>query len=43
MGDAKLAIETGVDGLDLVIGTSELLRQYSGASIMQAFCIFIIY
>lgn len=29
MGDAKLAVETGVDGLDLVIGTSELLRQHS--------------
>ncbi|KAL8826789.1 MAG: hypothetical protein Q9170_007269, partial [Blastenia crenularia] len=29
MGDAKLAVETGVDGLDLVIGTSELLREHS--------------
>ncbi|KAL8660419.1 MAG: hypothetical protein Q9202_006584 [Teloschistes flavicans] len=29
MGDAKLAVETGVDGLDLVIGTSELLQQHS--------------
>ncbi|KAF2235601.1 homocitrate synthase [Viridothelium virens] len=29
MGDAKLAVETGVDGLDLVIGTSDLLREHS--------------
>ena len=29
MDDAKLAVETGVDGLDVVIGTSSLLRQFS--------------
>ncbi|KAI1256282.1 Saccharopine dehydrogenase [Eutypa lata] len=29
MEDAKLAVKTGVDGLDLVIGTSSLLREFS--------------
>lgn len=29
MEDAKLAVQTGVDGLDLVIGTSSLLREFS--------------
>lgn len=29
MDDAKLAVETGVDGVDVVIGTSQFLRQYS--------------
>lgn len=29
MDDAKLAVETGVDGLDLVIGTSSILREFS--------------
>lgn len=29
MDDAKLAIDTGVDGLDVVIGTSSYLRQFS--------------
>ena len=29
MDDAKLAVKTGVDGLDLVIGTSSLLREFS--------------
>jgi homocitrate synthase len=29
MDDAKLAVETGVDGLDVVIGTSSLLREFS--------------
>ncbi|RKO98761.1 hypothetical protein CXG81DRAFT_30385 [Caulochytrium protostelioides] len=29
MDDAKIAVETGVDGLDLVIGTSSLLREFS--------------
>ncbi|MCJ1332321.1 Saccharopine dehydrogenase [Thelotrema lepadinum] len=29
MEDAMLAVKTGVDGLDLVIGTSSLLREYS--------------
>ncbi len=34
--DAKLAIETGVDGINLVIGTSAILRQFShGKSIQQ--------
>lgn len=27
--DAKLAVETGVSGLDVVIGTSSFLREYS--------------
>jgi len=29
MDDAKLAIETGVDGIDLVFGTSSVLREFS--------------
>ena len=29
MEDARLAVETGVDGLDVVIGTSSFLREYS--------------
>lgn len=29
MDDAKVAVETGVDGVDVVIGTSKFLRQYS--------------
>jgi homocitrate synthase len=29
MDDAKLAIETGVDGIDIVFGTSSYLRQFS--------------
>ncbi|KAF2645569.1 homocitrate synthase [Massarina eburnea CBS 473.64] len=29
MEDAKLAVETGVDGLDVVIGTSSYLREHS--------------
>ncbi|CDH53226.1 homocitrate synthase [Lichtheimia corymbifera JMRC:FSU:9682] len=29
MNDAKLAIDTGVDGLDVVIGTSSYLREFS--------------
>ncbi|KAI9226088.1 MAG: homocitrate synthase [Piptocephalis tieghemiana] len=29
MDDAKLAVETGVDGLDVVIGTSSYLREFS--------------
>ncbi|MFN2286187.1 MAG: homocitrate synthase, partial [Anaerolineae bacterium] len=29
MDDAKRAIETGVDGLDVVIGTSSMLREFS--------------
>lgn len=29
MDDARLAVETGVDGVDVVIGTSQFLRQYS--------------
>ncbi|KAJ1918188.1 homocitrate synthase lys21 [Mycoemilia scoparia] len=35
MGDAKLAIETGVDGLDVVIGTSSILREFSHGKDMQ--------
>ena len=29
MRDAKLAVDTGVDGLDIVIGTSSFLREHS--------------
>ena len=29
MRDATLAVETGVDGLDIVIGTSSFLREHS--------------
>jgi homocitrate synthase len=29
MEDAKLAVSTGVDGIDVVIGTSSMLRQFS--------------
>lgn len=29
MQDAKIAVETGVDGLDVVIGTSSYLREHS--------------
>lgn len=29
MDDARLAVATGVDGVDVVIGTSQFLRQYS--------------
>ena len=29
MEDARLAVETGVDGLDVVIGTSSFLREHS--------------
>lgn len=29
MEDAKVAVETGVDGVDLVIGTSQFLREHS--------------
>jgi homocitrate synthase len=29
MDDARMAVETGVDGLDVVIGTSSLLREFS--------------
>ena len=36
LDDAKLAVDTGVDGIDVVIGTSPMLRQYShGKSIPQ--------
>jgi homocitrate synthase len=35
MDDARLAVETGVDGLDLVIGTSHILREYSHGKDME--------
>ncbi|KAL2112605.1 hypothetical protein VUR80DRAFT_7030 [Thermomyces stellatus] len=35
MDDAKLAVETGVDGLDLVIGTSSFLREHSHGKDME--------
>lgn len=33
--DAKIAIDTGVDGVDVVIGTSSLLRQFSHGKGME--------
>ena len=35
MEDAKAAVETGVDGVDLVIGTSSYLRQFSHGKSME--------
>ncbi|CAH0048495.1 unnamed protein product [Clonostachys solani] len=35
MGDAKRAVEAGVDGVDLVIGTSRYLREYSHGKSME--------
>ena len=36
ISDAKLALETGVDGIDILIGTSSMLRQFShGKSIPE--------
>ncbi|PKS11472.1 hypothetical protein jhhlp_003236 [Lomentospora prolificans] len=35
MDDARLAVETGVDGLDVVIGTSSLLREHSHGKDME--------
>ncbi|RYP16072.1 hypothetical protein DL765_005330 [Monosporascus sp. GIB2] len=35
MDDAKKAVETGVDGVDLVIGTSSYLRQFSHGKSME--------
>jgi homocitrate synthase len=34
--DAKLALETGVDGIDVLIGTSSILRQFSHGKDMAA-------
>ena len=35
MDDARLAVETGVDGVDVVIGTSHLLREHSHGKDME--------
>lgn len=35
MDDARLAVETGVDGLDIVIGTSPQLMQHSHGKSMD--------
>ena len=35
MDDARMAVDTGVDGLDIVIGTSSFLREYSHGKDMQ--------
>lgn len=35
MDDAKKAVECGVDGVDLVIGTSHYLRKYSHGKSME--------
>jgi len=34
MDDARLAVETGVDGVDVVIGTSSYLREHSHGKVM---------
>jgi homocitrate synthase len=36
MDDARVAVETGVDGVDILIGTSSLLRQHSHGKDMTA-------
>lgn len=36
MDDARLAVETGVDGIDVVIGTSSLLRKFSHGKDIEA-------
>jgi homocitrate synthase len=35
MEDAKKAVECGVDGVDLFIGTSSFLREYSHGKSME--------
>lgn len=35
MDDARLAVDTGVDGLDIVIGTSPQLMQHSHGKSMD--------
>lgn len=35
MDDARIAVETGVDGLDIVIGTSPQLMQHSHGKSMD--------
>jgi len=35
MDDARIAVETGVDGVDVVIGTSSLLREFSHGKDME--------
>ena len=35
MDDARVAVETGVDGVDVVIGTSKFLREYSHGNDMN--------
>ena len=35
MDDAKVAVETGVDGLDIVIGTSPQLMEHSHGKSMD--------
>ena len=35
MEDAKLAVATGVDGVDVVIGTSSYLREHSHGKDME--------
>lgn len=35
MDDAKIAVETGVDGIDVVFGTSSLLREFSHGKDIQ--------
>lgn len=36
MDDARLAIETGVDGIDILFGTSSILREFSHGKDIQA-------
>ena len=35
MEDARVAVETGVDGVDVVIGTSSFLREFSHGKDME--------
>jgi homocitrate synthase len=35
MEDARVAVETGVDGVDVVIGTSSYLREFSHGKDME--------
>jgi homocitrate synthase len=37
MDDARIAVETGVDGLDVVIGTSSFLREFSHGKVFKLF------
>jgi hypothetical protein len=40
MEDARLAVETGVDGVDVVIGTSSFLMEHSHGKDMAYMCVY---